>query len=66
MKLFEYAVIYNPTANEVKDGATSELVVPVKTVLATTQQNAMLLAARAIPEKYLDKLDRLEVAVRPF
>jgi hypothetical protein len=66
MKLFEYAVIYNPKSKKEGDESKSELIVPVTTVLAANKENAAMVAARAIPEKYIDKLDRIEVAVRPF
>jgi hypothetical protein len=62
MKLFEYAVMFNYKDDE----KPSELIVPVKTVMAETIQAATLLAARDIPEKYAKKLDQCEVAVRPF
>lgn len=65
-KLYEYAVILYPTEDEAKAGKVGEIIVPKNSVLALTQQAAVVAASRAIPEKYLDKLDRVEVAVRPF
>lgn len=70
MKLYEYAVIYNPTPtkdeNERGDKPKSKLVVGVTQALANDDKEAMLLAARAIPAEYTDKLDRVEIALRPF
>ena len=70
MKLFEYAVIYNPlpTKDQVDRGEKpkSELVVDVKRVLSNSDKEAAMLAARDIPEAYTDKLDRVEIALRPF
>lgn len=70
MKLYEYAVIYNPipTKDQQERGETpkSELVVDVTRVLSNNDKEAMMLAARAIPDGYTDKLDRLEIALRPF
>ena len=70
MKLYEYAVIFNPIAtkeqNERGDKPKSILVVDVKRVLANSDKEALMLAARDIPEQYTDKLDRLEIACRPF
>jgi len=63
MKLFEYVVIYSPKDKKNDD---AKVVVPVTTVLASSKENATLMAARSIPEKYLNKLDEVEVAVRPF
>lgn len=70
MKLYEYAVIYNPLATkdqqERGEQPKSELVVDVTRVLANNDKEALMLAARSIPEKYTDKLDRMEIACRPF
>jgi len=70
MKLFEYAVLYHPvpTKDELDRGITppSELLVEVETVLARSDKEALMVATRAIPEEYADKLDRVEIALRPF
>lgn len=70
MKLFEYAVIYNPLATKEQQerGETpkSMLIVDVARVLSNNEKEAMMLAARAIPQEYTDKLDRVEIALRPF
>lgn len=66
MKLYEYAVIYNGKRD--KDGEQvdkPELLVFDK-VLADSEEQAQIVAARAIPEKHLDHLDRVTIAVRPF
>lgn len=70
MKLYEYAVIFNPTAtkdqNDRGEKPKSELIVDVQRVLANSDKEAMMLAARSIPEKYTDQLERVEIALRPF
>jgi hypothetical protein len=70
MKIFEYAVLYHPlpTKDQIERGEQprSLLVVDVTRVVAKDQSEVQMLAARAIPEEYTNKLDRLEVAVRPF
>lgn len=70
MKLFEYAVIYNPlpTKDQKERGEApkSELIVDVTRVISNNDKEAMMLAARAIPVEYTDKLDRVEIALRPF
>lgn len=70
MKLFEFAAIYNPVAtkDEAERGVTpkSKLIVDVQRVLANNDKEAAMIAARAIPEEFIDKLDRVEIAVRPF
>jgi hypothetical protein len=70
MKLYEYAVIFNPLPtkdeNERGEKPKSKLIVDVTRVLSNDDKEAMLLAARAIPQEYTDKLDRVEIALRPF
>lgn len=68
-QMFEYAVILDEKRD--KDGEITEpaeLVVPVTAVLARDEDQAQLLAARAIPEDIASNgnLDRLMVVVRPF
>lgn len=64
--LFEYAVIYNPSKKESKDGGKAELVVKPTTILAKSEKEANFVAARSVPETFADRLDQLEIAVRPF
>ena len=67
MKLYQYAIILKPTKKELLEGTGKhELLVKPTDILAGDDNAAMLQAARAIPEKYLECLDRIEVAVRPF
>jgi hypothetical protein len=42
------------------------LIVDVTRVLSNNDKEASMMAARAIPESYTDKLDRVEIALRPF
>jgi hypothetical protein len=44
----------------------SEIVQEPKWVLAASPDQVSILAARAIPEKYLDDLDQVEILVSPF
>lgn len=70
MKLYEYAIIYNPlaTKDQVERGEKpkSVLIVDVQRTLANDDKEAGMIAARAIPEEYVSKLDRVEIALRPF
>jgi len=65
-RIFEYAVICNPTREQAKEGAKAVMVLPPKHIMAVNPDEVTLRAAKEIPEEYEDKLDRLEVAVRPF
>ena len=66
MRLFEYAVIYDPSEAAVKKGDEPKLIVDVTRVLADSAEHVNIIASRAIPEEYLTKLDQVEIAVHPF
>ena len=70
MKLFEYAIIHTPlhTKEQIDRGEVSKpaLLVPITAVLAKDLAQANMLAARAIPDTHMDKLDQLTIAVRDF
>lgn len=70
-QIFEYAVLYHPPRKRNAEGEATEhgrtkLIVDVTRIVAKDEAEATLLAARAIPEEYVDKLSECEVAVRPF
>lgn len=65
-KVFQYVVVLHPTEKEKKDGAVSKIIVPITTIIATDERTATLIAGKAIPQEYLDTLNRCEVIVRPF
>ncbi len=67
LRLFEYAVILQP--KEDKNGKVvekGEIVVAPTHVLAADQEQATLVAGRAIPDDKMDELERLTLVVRPF
>jgi len=69
-KLFEYAVLFHPKASkeQAERGETpkSEILISPATVLATSPEQVSILASRAIPPTHVDKLDDIEIVVRPF
>jgi hypothetical protein len=65
-KLFEYAVIYHPTDKEEKKGEKSKIVIDPKTLLAATEHVATMQVIKKIPKEYDDRLEQLEIAIRPF
>lgn len=65
-QLYQYAAILDPSAKELEDGVKPKLIVEVQTVLAPDQQSALLLAARAIPDEFVNELDRIRVVVTSF
>ncbi len=65
-KIFQYAVLLHPTETEAKEGKKSELIVHPTVILANDQNSANMAAVMAIPTQYKEKLDQIEVAMRPF
>jgi len=70
-QLFEYAILFHPkekkdTAGNVIDPQKSVIVQQLTEVLATSEKEVSILAARAIPEQYADKLDDVEICIRPL
>jgi hypothetical protein len=69
-KLFEYAVLYHPkrTKDEVERNVwpKSELLGKVELVVAQSENEVAMLAARSIDSQYVDKLEDIDVVIRPF
>jgi hypothetical protein len=65
-KLFQYVIFFEPTEKEEEEGKKTLLVKDVTNVLATEEKNVVMIASRAIPEEYLNKLDQINIIVRPF
>lgn len=66
MKAYQFLLILNPTDEERKSGKEAEIIKDVTTILAPDDKAAAMLAGRAIPNEHLDKIARIEVALRPF
>jgi hypothetical protein len=67
--IFEYAVLFHPKPKKVGDDTVTDpslIIVDVKRVVAQTDNEVAIKAAREIPEEYLDKLEQVEIAIRPF
>ncbi len=69
-RLFEFAVLYHPraTKEQAERGETPKSIVLGKpeTVLATSDKEVGILAARSLPDEYLGKLEDVEILIRPF
>lgn len=58
--------MWNPTVDQAKDGKKAKVIQEIKSVMAKDQAQVTLLAAREIPKEYLEDLDQIQIAVRPF
>jgi hypothetical protein len=69
-KVYEYVILHHPKAKDSKNGErheqSSTLIVDVTRVVAKEEQVVAMLAARAIPDAFTDRLDEVEIAIRPF
>ena len=66
-RLFQYAVILQPTTEERKAGKKAEIIVPpTPFFLASSESEVAMKASREVPDGHMANADRLEVAVRPF
>lgn len=70
MKLFEYCVLFQPKETQDAQGndttAKSVVLKPITSILASSDREVSIIAGRGIPDEYLDKLDQVEVVIRPF
>jgi hypothetical protein len=68
--LFEYSVLFHPKPTkeqrEADESPRSVLIVPPTPLLAFDDKEVGMKAAREIPDNYADKLDCVEVVIRPF
>lgn len=67
-KLFQFAVIYHEVIerDNKKDDVASKMVIEPKTILATDEKVALLQIAKQIPDEYQEKLQDVEILLRPF
>ena len=69
-KLYTYAVLHHPkivkdaAGNEIQEKSTI-LVSPTSTI-ASTDAEIQIIAAQSIPKEYADKLEQVEIVVRPL
>lgn len=65
-KLFQYVIFWKPTKEQEKQGQKAEIIVPLKSILAKDKDTVNIIASRDIPEQYINQLDQIDIAVRPF
>ncbi len=64
MNVYEFVVFFVPY--DKKSHEKAAVLSGPTVVLARTEDHARTLAARAVPEAYLERLDEVTVKVRPF
>jgi len=68
MKLYTYAVIYLPDGkdDETYDYGNCAIIVEPAYMLAESEETVRMKAIRLIPSEYDEKLEDMDVLVRPF
>lgn len=68
-RLFEYAVLYHPKLTkderEMDQRPKSELLIAITPVLALDEKEVGMIASRAIPASHADRLEDVEIMIRP-
>lgn len=69
-KLFEYAVLYHPKQtkeqNDRGEQPKSIVLLNPTSILAGSEQEVSIMAARSVPVEHVDHLEDIEIVVRPF
>ena len=66
LQLFDVAILFVPTDKQREEGAIEQVVLEPTSILAKSEQDALLQGAFKVPEEFKDRTAQLEVAVRPF
>lgn len=65
--LFQYAILHHKVIKgESETEYETTIIVEPKTVLSKSADQVGILAARQIPEKYLEDLENVDIVVKPF
>ncbi len=67
-KLFQFAVLYHEKIDKGnnKEETKSKIIIDPKTILAIDDKVALLQIAKQIPDEFQDKLQDVEILLRPF
>ncbi len=70
MKLYQYAILYHPlpTKEQTERGEKpkSEIIKDITSIIANDDKGAGMIVARGIPDTFIDKLDQVEIILKPF
>lgn len=67
-RLFQFAVLFHEKVEKEnnKEEIKSKVIIEPKTILATDDKVALLQIAKQIPDEYQEKLQDVEILLRPF
>ena len=65
-QLYEYAILHHPRPVKDEKGVASSIIKQPTFVMAASDKEVGIKASREIPDSYLDKLEEVEICIRPF
>lgn len=66
-KLFQYAVLWNPTQDQEKDGQKTKIIVPPSEwIMAKDEKAVGFLATKKVPDEFNEQADQIQIIIRPF
>jgi len=67
MKLYQYAILFEPTEKQIKEeGAKPKIVQDIRSHIAKDEQSVLMFAASQIPAEYREQMDQIKIPVVPF
>lgn len=63
-KYFEYVIIWHPTEKQENEGEKAKIIVSLKGILAKDIARVQALAAREIPDEYVEQINQIEILIR--
>ncbi len=67
LSLFQYVVLQHPSKEDEKEGkGETKILIELTTKLAKDEKQLSVIIARNLPEDVIDKLDQVEIKIRPF
>ena len=64
--LYEYVIMLQPTDAEIKEGVKPELISGPNYEFGKDDKAIFMLAVKSLDEKYSNKLDQIDIVIRPF
>ena len=64
--LYQYALVWHPTAEQVKEGGASKIIQEPKWILAKDHNAVFVQVARLIPDEYIKEVDQVDIQIKSF
>jgi len=64
--MYQYALVWNPTPEQEKDGKKAKIIHEPKYILAKDHNAVFVQVARLIPDEYVEQMDQVEILIKNF